>query len=256
MSGLKKAFDKLTHKDTHQQHGHVQGTATPDGLQHVDSAVNSPPHSGASTPVHEKPHHKSGGGSGLLHFGSKKEKTHDADGVARSNSLPRSSTDGCNDAHEHFKAIKKSLTGGGKHKDDEAGHRASSDGPARPGLVHHITEQDQRALKVDRQQEIQQEQLRRELAYKEAYEKDPLNGKYGFLNIDATPNAVDTTGKCVQPVAVFAQREADICRNRKQTFTEIAEKKEGDEVYFRARIQSVRHQSESSPSTLLRPTNA
>lgn len=37
---------------------------------------------------------------------------------------------------------------------------------------------------------------------------------------------------------------------RKQTFLEIADKKEGDEVYFRARVQSVRHQSEASLARL------
>ena len=257
MSGLKKAFEKLTHKDAAaagNSSGSGSGAATPERVNSIDvsTAVNSPPASGQSTPVtHEKPHKSGGGGSGLLHFGHKsKEKDdkphHHGDGaVARSNSLPRTGTEGCNDVQEHFKAIKKAIIGGGgAHKDNG---KVSSDS-ARPDLVHHITEQDQRALKVDKQAELQQEQLRRELAYKEAYENDPLNGKYGFLNVDATPNAVDTSGKSVicinQVVARRSGTEPSTCR--KQTFLEIAEKSEGDEVYFRARIQSVRHQSESA----------
>lgn len=205
-SGLKKAFDKLTHKDA--SHSHSGGT-TPEqqqqqqqhSLPHVDSAVNSPPHSGTSTPVEKQqhPHHEKHHKSGLLHFGGGSSKAHDDhqqhdSGVKRSSSLGRTSTEGCHDTHEHFKAIKNALTG---HKKGSHDGEATAAGPAaaRPALAHHITEQDQRALKVDRQAELQQEQLARELAYKQAYERDPLNGKYGFLNIDATPNAIDTSGK-------------------------------------------------------------
>lgn len=93
------------------------------------------------------------------------------------------------------------------------------------------TEEDERALRIERQEELQREAIRREAAAKEAYENDPLNVNYGFLNIDATPNSIDTSGK-------------------KDTFLEIAKKNEGEEVYFRARIQSLRKQSELRTASL------
>lgn len=135
----------------------------------------------------------------------------------------------CDDLHEHFKAIKlhnnKTTTAGadGHHKDTT--HTKGTATPTRPPLNHMKTEEDERALRVERKEELHREQLKREAAAKKAYEEDPLNGNYGYLNIDATPNNIDTSGK-------------------KDTFLEITKKKEGEEVYFRARIQSLRKQSE------------
>lgn len=175
----------------------------------------------------EKPHHKGGllgtlGGLGRHDSVKDKDKKHkEKDGdLARTGS-------GCSDVAEHFKAIKLGL---GKkntaaHNDEHgrASHTAAA-ASGRPGLHHTITEQDERALKVDRAAQLKEEQLAREAAYRDAYANDPLNANYGFLNIDATPNPIDTSGK-------------------KDTFREIAEKKEGEHVFFRARIQSTRHQS-------------
>ena len=70
-------------------------------------------------------------------------------------------------------------------------------------MAHRKTEEDVRALRVDKQAELHKEQLERELGYKNAYEVDPLNRNYGFLNIDAKPNAnVETSGKWVLPICV------------------------------------------------------
>lgn len=107
----------------------------------------------------------------------------------------------CNDVHQHFLAIKSALAGKKGSRGSQSPTRTSTESsedsrrPVRPGMHHTKTEEDERALRVDKAVELQQAQLKRELAYKEAYESDPLNGNYGFLNVDATPNAVDTSGK-------------------------------------------------------------
>lgn len=266
---LRTALQKLTHGDGNSGSSssskggsrNASGAATPtgtgtgtshphhddvlDGLPRIDSDINSPVASGASTPVvtrdpsmpsplgasetasvassssatasnnasaaeykqqqqhhkvdshdyqptaahhNNKEGHKDGGKHGnflsnLIHHGdSKNHHKEDKDNNKK---------EGEHDLHEHFMAIKAQE----KNKHHSHGSSTSSSS-TRPGMHHTKTEEDARALKVDRQAELHEEQIKRELAWKEAYEKDPLNIKYGFLNVDATPNQnVDISGK-------------------------------------------------------------
>jgi hypothetical protein len=236
---VKNALNKLGHHDKDKHHdGNASnsGSATPNdphhaALAHVNSELNSPTASGATTPVN---HEGSGTGTGHGHASGKshghghgpldalfgKHNKHDkhekhGDGLERSDSTK------CKDPHEHFLAVKANL--GNKKNHDKTGSssspRASMDekaATARPGMHHTLTEDDSRALKVDRAAELKQEQLQRELGYKEAYEKDPLNKHYGFLNIDATPNVgVDTSGKYAFPTfSISVWFETELTRLR------------------------------------------
>lgn len=232
------------------------GTTSSSASTAIPSDVNSPVASGATTPVDERGNKvthsqlKPGTTVPVTH-GQTFDKSHghghgkhdakhgntghnDHDDIHRTGSLNKVFSQKCEDLHEHFKAIKlhhskasdstATAKGNGAHAHAHAGSGSAT--PARPPLNHTKTEEDERALRIERQEELHRESLRREAAAKHAYENDPLNGNYGFLNIDATPNkGVDLSGK-------------------KDTFLEIAKKSEGDEVYFRARIQSLRKQSE------------
>lgn len=278
---FKNAFDKLTHPHGHHspkerpstpsaaaassRYAGESGDANPLGLPHIDTSdssttntststlshstgstaipsdVNSPAGSGANTPVDERGHHvahshlkAATGNSAAAHGHAHGGKQHKEEDISRTGSLNKALSQKCEDLHEHFKAIKlhhnKSADHATSGKDatshtTSAGHKGTSAHPTRPALNHMKTEEDERALRVERQEELKREQLQREADAKAAYESDPLNGNYGYLNIDATPNAIDTSG-------------------RKDTFLEIAKKSEGEDVFFRARIQSLRKQSE------------
>lgn len=277
---IKNALDKLTHHHSHsstpkdhspvgtpkhqpQQHGSglatSGGTSTPPlVLPPIDdssssitgttgssrtstlipSDVDSPVHSGAATPVDERGNHvlhshvQSGLNSSTPPSKSSgkhgKHNSKSEDDIQRTGSLNKALSQKCEDLHEHFKAIKLHHNKTAKATNtttNDPHHPAAKGNAARPPLNHMKTEEDERALRVERHEELQRENLKREAAAKYAYDTDPLNGNYGFLNIDATPNPIDISGK-------------------KDTFLEIAKKKEGDKVYFRARIQSLRKQSE------------
>lgn len=207
---------------------------------HLPSDVNSPVASGQTTPTETHSNNHKGG---LFHHKNKKDATttdlhakdHAAAGEGKDDHVHRTGSlnSACSDLHEHFKAIKlhhgksneKTTSAAAVAAGAGAGHGTTTTGATRPHLEHRKTEEDERALRVERAEELEREHLAREAAAKEAYEKDPLKANYGFLNIDATPNNFDISGK-------------------KDTLLEIAKKKEGDQVFFRARLQSHRNQSE------------
>ena len=209
----------------------------------IPSDVDSPVQSGAAPPVDARGNHVlhshlqsgSSNSSGLLSKSGGKPGKHgkNEDDIHRTGSLNKALSQKCEDLHEHFKAIKLHHNKTAKATDTtthDSHHPAAKGNAARPPLNHMKTEEDERALRVERHEELQREALKREAAAKYAYDTDPLNGNYGFLNIDATPNPIDISGK-------------------KDTFLDIAKKSEGEEVYFRARIQSLRKQSEFQPSS-------
>lgn len=206
---IKGAISKLGHPRKESSSTPASGTATP--LFPHDPALESPVQSGRTSPtaIASTASRKSTDGLGGSSKNGQKDET---------DNIVKQASNKCKDLHEHFLAVKAGQKDKKSHKHDkhsDDGHasdkekekgRASTDGRKshdlnkRPNLAHMKTEEDARALKVDKQEELRQEQLRREMGYKKAYEEDPLNKNYGFLNIDATPNAgVDLTGRSVSP---------------------------------------------------------
>lgn len=237
MSGIKNVFHKITHPGEKEHSSSSKAssgantpvTATTGGdvghgskvvdtagtPLHLPSELNSPAVTGAHTPavasnhgVHaQDKHYPSSAGSShaahaqhtsspLAKADSRSGKKHKDDDSDLSRTDSKSSA--VHDLHSHFLAIKDQVLGHKRGSPGSQSPRNSTDGH-RPVLTHRKTEEDMRALRVDRQVELHKEQLAREQGYKEAYENDSLNKHYGFLNIDATPNAnVQTTGKCVE----------------------------------------------------------